>query len=103
MKTINNYIFEKLHINKDIDLTDVPKTIKEYAYDIVSYYFGGELPDSLDEEGMKCSTDTALYDLIDQIEIYYVDDHKGKIEWEENEEDSIHFEVTELIKKLNNK
>ena len=92
MKSLVEYISES---NKS--KTDVKK-IAEY---IVSEYFGGYLPKTLEEEGMACKDDEELYSLIEKIETYYRDEHPDDDKYTEDDLDFIHQEITELVKKLN--
>ena len=97
VKQLNTYIIEKLKINKDSKISDNDK-LDEIAYNIVSYYFGGYIPKSLSDEGMKCTYTEELYLLVAKIEELYCDEHP---EWEPKNVDDIHKKITELVRKLN--
>jgi len=75
--------------------------IKRTARKIVKEYFGGYMPKSLNEEGMKCADDTELYELIERIERYYMGEHPTA-EFS-GAEDAIHSDITRIIRKLNEK
>jgi hypothetical protein len=68
------------------------------AKNIVKEYFGGYLPNSLAEEGFECQNETELYNLITNIESYYIS--QGNYVPEELIE-SVHKKITEIVSKLN--
>ena len=99
MRKINTYILEKLRINKNSKVSDNDK-LDEIAFDIISNYFGGYMPKSLSDEGMKCTYTQELYSLVEKMENLYCDDNPS---WNTNDKDVnyIHRKVTELVRKIN--
>ena len=69
---------------------------KNIAYDIIKMYFGGYIPQKLSDEGMECHSDKELYDLIANMENYYVN-QQDTMEYDESEIDAIHNEVTNWV------
>lgn len=76
-------------------------THKEIANEIVREYFGGYLPNSLADEGMKCETDSEVYSLIEKIEMYYMSEYPSTDFG--GDEDTIHYYITDIVQKLNSK
>lgn len=73
--------------------------IKRTARKIVKEYFGGYMPNSLADEGMKCSDLFELYGLIEKIESYFMSEHPtadfSGVEY------AIHLGITKIVDRLN--
>ena len=99
MKTLNSYIIEKLIIDKDSKPT-VP--ISGIAEDIVNTYFG-YIPSSLADEGEECYYDEEIYKLFEKMENFYMNQEDSKDPGTEEEIDKIHKDLTEWVRKTNNR
>lgn len=103
MNSLINYITEKLKLDKNISKQKQSDTDKldELAIEIVKEYFGGYLPSTLDDEGMKCNTKEELYKLIENLENYWCDNHP-KASYPQEDVNYLHSKITEIVKRLNN-
>ena len=98
MKNLNSYIFEKLVIDKN---TRTTVKVNGLAEDIVKAYFGGYIPATLEEEGMKCSSDKEIYELVEKMENFYINQEDSKDPGSEEEIDKAHKDLTEWVRKTN--
>lgn len=103
MNSLLTYITEKLKLDKEISKQKQSDTDKldELAIEIVKEYFGGYLPSTLDDEGMKCNNKEELYKLIEKLENYWCDNHPDEVIHREMFE-YLHSKITEIVKRLNN-
>ena len=74
---------------------------KEIALAIVKAYFGGYEPEKLSDDGMECKTDEEKYKLIENMEIYYVNQEDAQDPFDESDIDTIHYEVTKWVENHN--
>lgn len=98
MKNLNAYISEKLVIDKDVQ--KIAK-VSGIAEKIVSAYFGGYIPATLSEEGMKCNSDEEIYKLAEKMEMFYMSKDNSEDPELPEDNEKTHKEVIEWIKKSN--
>ena len=103
MKELQSYIIEKFKIKKGVQAKEYPPTEKEKANEtalkIVSTYFGGYIPNTLEEEGFEFNTDEEKYKLIERMESYFVEE--TNFNCSESEASIIHIQLTEWVEKHN--
>ena len=97
MKGICDFLFEKLVINRQLKKT---VKISGIAEEIVITYFG-YIPASLEEEGMKCSSEAEIYKLVEKMENFYMNQENSKDPETEDEIQKIHKDLTEWVKETN--
>ena len=103
MIELQSYIIEKFKVRKGIVPKEYTPTanekLKDIAIDIVSTYFGGYVPTSLEDEGFEFNNDDEKYSLADRMERYYVDEKN--FDCSDNDADIIHAELMNWLEKHN--
>ena len=74
---------------------------KNVADEIINNYFGGYIPNTLSEEGLKCDSEKEIYNLVEQIEFLTTDNFLFDEEFDDDECNKIHYYIIDLVKTHN--